>query len=300
MNENGVIGGDPEEMKQALAQMGDGDSRENQNDQPEERAESLARSAEKKGLGIISPRSKEGSRRGSRVRISDEKSGGSLVRPGQEEDSEYQEEIQDEYPQDEGILMNDNSAEILLTGSGNEEGLYESQDSNMPNARATGIPGPYKLFDFIFPGGKVASLCRIEKMIDFEDAAMESTLKKFKFSRPNPVVVLTGARDSGRQNFLEGVSRAAFRSDAVIVDSGTKNGIERSVLRQNLKLIGVFPNEQISLPVLGGKTELPDQLTNGHSHMFMITDKLYQKWGNEAKLKMKIAERYFFFRSNPT
>jgi hypothetical protein len=45
MNENGVIGGDPEEMKQALAQAGYGDSKENQNegpvgDQTEERAES--------------------------------------------------------------------------------------------------------------------------------------------------------------------------------------------------------------------------------------------------------------------
>lgn len=259
---------------------------------------------EKKNLGYISPRSKErskeNSKNGSRVKISGQKSGGSLVRPGQEEDSEYQEEIQDEYPDAEGIMINDNSGEILLSGSGQEEQFYESQDSNMQNTRVTGIPGPYKLFDFIFPGGKVASLCRIEKMIDFENAAMESTLKKFKFSKPIPVVVLTGARDSGRPNFLEGVSRAAFRSDAVIVDSGTKNGIERSVLRQNLKLIGVFPNEMISLPVLGGKTELPDQLTNGHSHLFMITDKLYQKWGNEAKLKMKIADRYFFIVSNPT
>jgi hypothetical protein len=40
MNENEVIGGDPEELKQALAQMGDGDSQENENEQPEERAES--------------------------------------------------------------------------------------------------------------------------------------------------------------------------------------------------------------------------------------------------------------------
>lgn len=45
MNENEVIGGGPEEMKQALAQVGDGDSQDNENegsvgDQPEERAES--------------------------------------------------------------------------------------------------------------------------------------------------------------------------------------------------------------------------------------------------------------------
>lgn len=129
----------------------------------------------------------------------------------------------------------------------------------MENSRVTGISGSYKLFDFIFPGGKVASLCRIEKMIDFDDNILADTLKKFKFSAPSPVVILTGARDSNRQNLLEGVSRAAFRSDAVIVDSGIKNGIERSVLRQNLKLVGVFPNERISLPVLGGKTELSDQ-----------------------------------------
>jgi hypothetical protein len=43
------------------------------------------------------------------------------VRPGQEEDSEYQEEIQDEYPDAEGIMINDNSGEILLSGSGQEE-----------------------------------------------------------------------------------------------------------------------------------------------------------------------------------
>lgn len=76
-------------------------------------------------MGIISPRSKErskeNSKNGSRVRISGEKSGGSLVRPGQEEDSEYQEEIQDEYPDAEGIMINDTSGEILLSGSGQEE-----------------------------------------------------------------------------------------------------------------------------------------------------------------------------------
>jgi hypothetical protein len=80
---------------------------------------------ERKNFGIISPRSKEkskeNSKNGSSVRILGEKSGGSLVRPGQEEDSEYQEEIQDEYPDAEGIMINDNSGEILLSGSGQEE-----------------------------------------------------------------------------------------------------------------------------------------------------------------------------------
>jgi len=52
---------------------------------------------------------------------------------------------------------------------------------------------------------------------------------------------LAGARDTGRGKLLAGVNRAALRSDAVIIDSGVKTGIETYCLRRKVNLIGVFP-----------------------------------------------------------
>ena len=47
-------------------------------------------------------------------------------------------------------------------------------------------------------------------------------LRKFKFEDPNPVVVISGGRDvdAKRSKFLGGIARAAFNTDAVIIDSG--------------------------------------------------------------------------------
>ena len=59
--------------------------------------------------------------------------------------------------------------------------------------------------------------------------------RAFKFIEGAPVIVLAGARDSGRGKSLAGLSRAAFRSDAVIIDSGVETGIENYCLRRSRK-----------------------------------------------------------------
>lgn len=153
-------------------------------------------------------------------------------------------------------------------------------------------PSSYKLFDFIFPGGKVAGYCRVDKMVEIEEEQILDICNKFKFTAPQPVIILGGLRDNNietRTPFLEGITRAAYRSDAVMMDSGVRSGIENSALRRNLNIIGVFPHDQIKLPMLNSKTESSGELTNGHTHLFAISDKFYQKWGNESKLKMQIA-----------
>ena len=195
-----------------------------------------------------------------------------------------------------GSLQNSTSNISYNFNQNQSDGLNESDmiDQGLNNAsKLTSIHDSNKLFDFIFPGGKLASYCRVDKIIEFEEEQIMYVCNKFKFNRPQPVIILSGLRDSNietRTPFLEGITRAAYRSDAVLIDSGVKSGIECSAIRRNLNLIGVFPNEQIKLPMLNAKSESSGELTNGHTHLFAITDKFYQKWGNEIKLKMKIAE----------
>ena len=57
--------------------------------------------------------------------------------------------------------------------------------------------------------------------------------RAFKFVEGVPVVVMAGARDTGRGKFLAGLSRAAFRSEATIIDSGIETGIENYCLRRS-------------------------------------------------------------------
>jgi hypothetical protein len=158
------------------------------------------------------------------------------------------------------------------------------------------LVGSYKLYDFLFPGGNMARLAKIQKMVNIENSTISSILGKFKFDAPAPVIVLAGARDSKRLFFYEGIARAAFRTDAVIVDSGVRTGLEMAALRRNLSVVGVFPASQVTIPKNNSKptADDPNELTSGHTHLFSIEDKLYQKWENEAKLKLRIAEKYFF------
>ena len=47
--------------------------------------------------------------------------------------------------------------------------------------------------------------------------------------------------EKGRGKFYAGVVRAAFNTDAVIVDNGLASGIERFALRRGVKFIGIAP-----------------------------------------------------------
>ena len=59
-------------------------------------------------------------------------------------------------------------------------------------------------------------------------------LIKFKITDSEPVIILSGAKDSDRSKFYAGISRAAFRTDAVIIDSAIANGIEPFAIRRSI------------------------------------------------------------------
>jgi len=46
---------------------------------------------------------------------------------------------------------------------------------------------------------------------------------------------------SKRGKLYAGICRAAYKTDAVIIDSGIKTGIEPFAIRKGVKLIGVSP-----------------------------------------------------------
>lgn len=52
--------------------------------------------------------------------------------------------------------------------------------------------------------------------------------------------------------------------------------------------MGVFPENQVTMPKINPTQKYANQLTNGHTHLFMLTGKNH-KWGAEAKLKYSIA-----------
>lgn len=132
---------------------------------------------------------------------------------------------------------------------------------------------PFKCFDFIFPAGILAKLVKLEKMIDMTDTHLETILfDKFGFNDPAPVLICVGGRNTGRGNFTIGMARAAFRSDAVIVDSGVSTGMEGYCIREKVTLVGVFPGEAAQNPKIKPKNIEVNELANGHTHMFKITD----------------------------
>lgn len=58
-----------------------------------------------------------------------------------------------------------------------------------------------------------------------------------------------------------------------------------------MNLIGVFPESQIAMPKINPTKIQPNELTNGHTHLFMKSDNEAAGWGSEAELKYKIAEK---------
>jgi len=151
-------------------------------------------------------------------------------------------------------------------------------------------PKPYTLYDFVFPGGIIGKMAKLEKVVDVGEPELMTILEKFKFDKPRPVIVCSGSRNAERGKFLAGIVRAAHRTDAVLIDSGIKSGIENYCIRRETTLIGVYPECMVSMPKLAAEKIPANVITNGHTHNFMICDKLYHKWGTESKLCMEIAE----------
>jgi hypothetical protein len=73
---------------------------------------------------------------------------------------------------------------------------------------------------------------------------------RLKWNSPTPVLILSGAMSQRVGKTMAGVCRAAFRTDAIIIDSGVSSCVEKFCLRKNVKLIGVCPEAKISYPRL--------------------------------------------------
>eukprot|EP01017_Pseudomicrothorax_dubius_P048275 TRINITY_DN8761_c0_g1_i1.p1 TRINITY_DN8761_c0_g1~~TRINITY_DN8761_c0_g1_i1.p1 ORF type:complete len:436 (-),score=114.53 TRINITY_DN8761_c0_g1_i1:114-1421(-) len=149
---------------------------------------------------------------------------------------------------------------------------------------------PWHLYDMLFPGGKPAKLCKFLDP-DAKNLNLTEVMTRFKLDESLPVIVLSGARNSNRGKFLAGIARAAFRTDAVIIDSGLFTGIEMFTMRKQVKLIGVAPEGEIQYPKINPTVREPNELSNGHTHLFLLcnTDKRKYQWGDEAFLKYTIA-----------
>lgn len=58
-------------------------------------------------------------------------------------------------------------------------------------------------------------------------------------------------------------------------------------------MIGVCPEKEIAYPKINPTKRKENELTNGHTHFFLIGDEPSKKdftWGQEAKLKFEIAK----------
>lgn len=82
----------------------------------------------------------------------------------------------------------------------------------------------WKAYDFLFPGGKLAKLIKINNIYK-NNLPIKEMLEKFKYVKQLPVINLIGAIEKGRGKFYAGIARAAFNTDAVIVDNGLASGI---------------------------------------------------------------------------
>ena len=102
---------------------------------------------------------------------------------------------------------------------------------------------------------------------------------RLKFIDPTPVIMLAGAKSDRAVKVMGGVSRAAFNTQSIVIDSGISSAIEKFCIRKKIPLLGICPEAMISYPKL--TTRKSNELTNGHTHFFLI--------GKEDKsLKFKI------------
>ncbi|KAM3140486.1 hypothetical protein pb186bvf_007466 [Paramecium bursaria] len=155
---------------------------------------------------------------------------------------------------------------------------------------------PWKSYDFLFPGGKLAKLIRVNyqspKTFPFSDI-----LNKLKLNDGYPY-----PNEQGRGKFYAGIARACHNTDAIIVDNGINSGIERFSIRRNCTLFGVAPESSISYPKLNPTKIDPNELSNGHTHLFLLQDEQKQdqkqkqnkqqsQFGSEAQFKINLCRR---------
>jgi hypothetical protein len=112
----------------------------------------------------------------------------------------------------------------------------------------------YNLHDFVFPGGKTAMVARLRSP-DPAKFKAEEICKKFKLDERRPVIVLAGLQKYFLPQFLAGICRAAYKTGALIIDSGVKSGIEQYCIRQSKPPLLIFRRRP-----RGGLSGEPDQV----------------------------------------
>jgi hypothetical protein len=123
----------------------------------------------------------------------------------------------------------------------------------------------------MIPAGNTVKLVRIADPND-QDFRVSEICDKFKFKEPTPVIILAGAMTQRAGKTLAGVARAAFRTDAVIIDSGLGSGIEKFCLRKNIPLVGICPEKEVIYPRISPTEKKDNELTNGHTHFVLLGD----------------------------
>ena len=149
----------------------------------------------------------------------------------------------------------------------------------------------YSFHNLIIPNGRNAELCLINEPFN-KNLNINEIVDHFNFYEPYPVINLIGANTKRKGKLLSGISRAAYNTQAIIIDSGIQNGIERFCLRKNLNLIGIAPENKIEYPKMNSYNFSNTMLTNGHSHFILLgNDDKKLEWGNESKFKINFIER---------
>ena len=105
----------------------------------------------------------------------------------------------------------------------------------------------YSFHNLIIPNGRNAELCLINEPFN-KNLNINDIVDHFNFYEPYPVINLIGANTKRKGKLVSGISRAAYNTQAIIIDSGIQNGIERFCLRKNLNLIGIAPENKIEYP----------------------------------------------------
>lgn len=90
----------------------------------------------------------------------------------------------------------------------------------------------YKLYDLLYPGAVVAKLCKV-LTTDYTMVDLPFIFEKFKIVEPHPVIIIAGGLDTGKGKFYAGIARAAYKTDAVVIDSGIGTGIEPFTMRKS-------------------------------------------------------------------
>lgn len=158
---------------------------------------------------------------------------------------------------------------------------------------------PWVLNDLLFPGGKISKLCRVTN-VKSKDIKISDILKRSGIVENNPVILLSGAEGDKRAGLLVGIARAAYSTDAVIVDNGLKSGIETACYRKKVKLVGVCPEEAIVYPTKSSTGDRLGELAAGHSHLIVLGSKGdNMRWDNVVPFKMELCERIRKGRGGP-